>query len=210
MEASKLSFDIIKEIFNIGVGRAADMLSQMLNKHILLDVPNIRIVNLTKEFLNINEYFNKDIKGALMISSISFENDISGEASLIFPANKMRKVIDLCLGEESNHTENLNFNDIDFDVIKEIGNIILNSILGEIGNFLDMNLEYNLPNVRIFETIDFEKELKDNKEIHSILLSISFIIEDIEVSGAVIINLFSISLSKILGAVEGIERELYG
>ncbi len=32
MKDNNLAYDILKEIFNIGVGKAADMLSQMVNK----------------------------------------------------------------------------------------------------------------------------------------------------------------------------------
>lgn len=51
----------------------------------------------------------------------------------------------------------MNFTDVDFDIIKEIGNIILNSIIGGIGNFLKIKLSYTLPEVKIFDKKYFEK-----------------------------------------------------
>ncbi len=62
---------------------------------------------------------------------------------MLFPANKMRIFINLCIGQpEYMNEEDLNFTDMDFDIIREVGNIILNSIIGEIGNTLDISLKY--------------------------------------------------------------------
>lgn len=208
MNNDSLSYDILKEIFNIGVGRSADMLSQMLNKKILLDVPNIKIVESSAE-MDLETYFSKGIKGTIMVSSLSFQDELSGEANLIFPAGKMRTIINLCIEEDSN-LDSMEFTDIDFDVIREIGNIILNSIIGEIGNFLNKNIEYTLPNVKIFEIMDFEDRIKDMEDMNSLLLSISFIIDDVEVEGAVIINFTIGSIKEIFRIVNKMEEDLYG
>ncbi len=41
------------------------------------------------------------------------------------------------------------FADTDFDVLKEIANIILNAILGELGNTLEVKMEYSLPEIEL-------------------------------------------------------------
>lgn len=95
------------------------------------------MIGVNNDDISLDKYFNKGgIKGTLMVSSISFQEEINGEANLIFPADKMRNIINFCIEEEeSSANEDLDFTDIDFDIIREIGNIILNSIIGEIGNF---------------------------------------------------------------------------
>ena len=42
MNKDNLNHDILREMFNIGVGKAASMLSEIINKKILLDVPKRR------------------------------------------------------------------------------------------------------------------------------------------------------------------------
>lgn len=211
MKDNSLVYDILKEIFNIGVGKAADMLSQMVNKKILLNVPNIKVIRANSDDISLDKYFNKKIEGTLMVSSISFQEEINGEANLIFPADKMRTIINFCIEEEDpSAKDDLDFTDIDFDIIREIGNIILNSIIGEIGNFLDVNLEYTLPSVKIFEIMEFEKGIKNREDIHSLLLSISFIIDDTEIEGAVIINFTINSLKEVMEIVKKMEEDLYG
>jgi|GEM_PF-3941068 len=43
MNINNEQLDAIKEIFNIGVGKGAQVLSQLLESHIQLEVPDIRI-----------------------------------------------------------------------------------------------------------------------------------------------------------------------
>ncbi|NLL81713.1 MAG: chemotaxis protein CheC [Tissierellia bacterium] len=210
MEKDNLACDILKEIFNIGVGKAANMLSQMLDKKILLDVPNIEIIEANKTEIDLIKYFNKDLKGTIMVSSISFQEELNGEANLIFPADKMRTIINLCIEEDVRYDEEMGFTDIDFDVIKEIGNIILNSIIGEIANSLDKGLSYTLPNIMIFEMTDFESRIKSMEDMNSLLISISFIIDQVEIEGAVIISFTISSIKEIMITLNRMEDNLYG
>lgn len=210
MNKDSLSYDILKEIFNIGVGKAADLLSQMLDKRIFFDVPSIDIIESEAQYAGLMNSLNQDFMGTLMVSSLAFQDEIAGEANLVFPSDKMRVIIDLCLGEENSLAEDIGFTDIDFDVIREIGNIILNSIIGEIGNFLKKEIDYTLPNVKLFEMLDFENRIKNLNDRSSLLLSISFIIDDIEIKGAVILNFTLNSLKIIMKTLESMEEELYG
>ncbi len=210
MRDDSLVYDILREVFNIGVGKAAEMLSEIVDKKILLNVPSIKVIEPNDNDESFDKYFDKEIRGTLMVSSISFEEKITGEANLIFPADKMRSVINFCIHQEDESTSNdLNFTDIDFDIIRELGNIILNSIIGEMGNLLDVNLEYTLPSVKLFNSMDFEEDVINREDIHLLMLSISFILEDTEIEGAVIISLTINSLNELMKIVKKMEEDLY-
>ena len=211
MNKDNLNHDILREMFNIGVGKAASMLSEIINKKILLDVPNIEVLNIENQNTEIEEGFSKTLKGTLMISSITFEEKITGQANLIFPAEKMRKFINLCMNQEDGSIEDdMSFTDIDFDIIKEVGNIILNSIIGEMGNFLNVTLDYTLPKVKLFDRIDFKKNIKNKKEIYILMLYITFIIDDTEIEGAIIIDLTLNSLNELMKIIKKMEDDLNG
>lgn len=199
--------DILKELFNISVGKAASMLSEIVNKKIILNVPNLEIIDILKDHLNIDDYFPLILPGNIMVSSIKFRDELHGKASLLFPANKMRKFINLCLSENN---ENQNFTDIDFDILKEIGNIILNSIIGELSNFLKIKLDYTLPDVKVLNKEKLELCLKDNRYSNILVLYISFKINNSEIVGAIIINLTLDSLNQLLNKVSIIEDDFYG
>lgn len=210
MNKKDLTYDILKEIFNIGVGKAASMLSEIVDKKIILDIPNISVLEAKKEN-EIYEHFTPLPQGALMVSSIKFGEKITGEANLLFPANKMRTFINLCMGQpEYMGEEDLKFTDMDFDIIREVGNIILNSIVGEMGNTLNVSLKYTFPEVQLFHKDRFKINFKDEEDLCILLLYITFIIEDVKIEGAVIINLTIDSLNELMNKTKKLEDDLYG
>lgn len=209
MKNKELEYDILKELFNISVGKAASMLSEIINKKIILDVPDIKILSLNDKGEKLLDLLPTDLDGTLMVSSISFKRQLTGKANLIFPAKKMQTFINLCLNQEdANKCCDMDFTDIDFDVIKEIGNIILNSIIGEIGNSLSINLDYTLPEVKVFGRIDFEKDVLDSGYMHIFILYITFKIDCVKIDGAVVIDLTLNSLNELKNKVGMVKNEL--
>ncbi|MDR3598449.1 chemotaxis protein CheC [Clostridium sp.] len=208
MDKQELTYDILRELFNISVGKAADMLSEIIDRKIVLNVPNVGIFDSKDDYVNLGTSLPSVLDGTLMVSSISFEETLTGKANLIFPVEKMRKFIKLCSNDEEDSWE-MDFTDVDFDIIKEIGNIILNCIIGEIGNYLDINLTYSVPKVKVFDKIDFNKDIEDNGNNCVLLLYITFIIDDTEIEGAIIIDLTLNSLNKLIEKIDIIRDELY-
>lgn len=210
MNNKSLRYDILKEIFNISVGKAASMLSEIINRKILLNVPDIEVLSFKNKEFRLDDYLPKVMDGTLMVSSISFEKKLSGKANLIFPAEKMRTFINLCVNEkEMDKDYEMNFTDIDFDIIKEIGNIILNCIVGEVGNNLGINLNYTLPEVKIFNRIDFSRDIGNNGYMHVLILYITFIIDGTEIEGAIVVDLTLNSLNEMMKRIDKIEDEFY-
>ena len=58
MELDDLQRDALGELFNIGVGRAANALSQIVSSEVMLSVPNVDLVTVStvKEMLVKNEF----------------------------------------------------------------------------------------------------------------------------------------------------------
>jgi chemotaxis protein CheC len=208
MDKQELTYDILRELFNISVGKAADMLSEIIDRKIVLNVPNVGIFDSKDNYVKPGMCLPSVLDGTLMVSSISFEETLTGKANLIFPVEKMRKFIKLCSNDEEDSWE-MDFTDVDFDIIKEIGNIILNCIIGEIGNYLDINLTYSVPKVKVFDKIDFNKDIEDSGNNCVLLLYITFIIDDTEIEGAIIIDLTLNSLNKLIEKIDIIRDELY-
>lgn len=208
MNKEELTYDILRELFNISVGKAADMLSEIIDRKIILNVPNIEIFDIKDNYGKLGMCLPSVLDGTLMVSSISFKKTLNGKANLIFPVQKMRKFIQLCSNDEEDSCE-MDFTDVDFDIIKEIGNIVLNCIIGEIGNYLDINLIYSVPKVKVFNKIDFNKDIENNGNNCVLLLYITFVIDDSEIEGAIIIDLTLNSLNKLIKKIDMIKDELY-
>lgn len=205
-----LKYDMLTEMFNIGVGKAASLLSDIIDRKILLDVSQIDIFSCEGQKEDLGKFLSKVSEGALMVSSIQFEEKIAGQANLIFPTDKMRIFINLCMNQETYNDENdTNFTDVDFDIIKEIGNIVLNSIMGELGNFLDITFSYSMPMVKVFDRTSFEKGIDDREWLCIIMLYVTFIIDGTEIKGAIIIDLTLDSLYELMRIIEKMEEGIY-
>lgn len=209
MENRDMTQDILKELFNISVGRAAGILSDIVQQRIHLTVPNVRIMDASSETYAIDEYISMKKNGTLMVSTLSFKENYTGKASLIFSAEKMKKFINLCLQEEQQDSEEMDFNDVDFDIIKEIGNILLNCILGETGNLLNIRFKYTLPEVRLFNLSEFKFDYQNTGNSHILILYITFVIGDTEIEGAIIVDLSLNSLNDLMTKVNQLEEALY-
>ncbi|GLB31296.1 hypothetical protein LAD12857_32190 [Lacrimispora amygdalina] len=209
MENRDMTQDILKELFNISVGRAAGILSDIVQQKIHLNVPNVKILNVSSEPYAIDEYISMKKNGTLMVSTLSFKENYTGKASLIFSAEKMKTFISLCLQEEQTDTDNMDFNDVDFDIIKEIGNIILNCIIGETGNLLNISFKYTLPEVRLFNLSEFKYDYQNTGNLYVLILYITFVIGDTEIEGAIIVDLSLHSLNDLLKRISLLEESLY-
>lgn len=206
MEFTEYDYDILNEMFNIGVGKAADLLSQITGKRIILRIPRVLLLTSPDEFLNVPELAGL-LKGTLMVSSISFTERIVGTANLLFPAEKMRSFIALCAQEDLTIAgEDLEFTDIDFDIVKEIGNIFLNGILGSVGDFLNVPLTYSLPAVKIYNSkIDFGRNVTTKDCPALLFLSVTFVIDSVKIEGAVLVSLAMKSCKKLRDLLHEIE-----
>jgi chemotaxis protein CheC len=197
--------DTLNELFNIGVKRAADMLSEIVHRKVSLQIPKIMVSESEEKRLKLGEQFSGPFDGALMVSTISFQNSLNGKANLIFPADKIKKLVALCSAEGIFPPEDIAFTDVDFDVVREIGNIILNCILGEISNLVDLHLVYDLPRVVVYNRIDFNQDIGREKDHSVMILFVTFLIDNTEIEGAVIIDLAVESYRDLLRLLDGIE-----
>lgn len=201
-------YDILSELFNIGVGKAANMLSEIVNKKISLKVPRIIIPDTADDAQKKVDPFSELFDAALMVSTISFSDKLKGKANLVFPADKVKKLVALCSGEDSVLPEDTEFSDVDFDVIREIGNILLNCILGELGNLIHIHLTYDLPRVEIYNQNDFKPTAEDQTNHSFLILFVTFLIDNTEIEGAVVIDLMVESIQELFHLLDKIEARL--
>ena len=186
------------------MGQAASLLSEMVDKKIELKVPKLKILDGEMDFTE--EEFPQLLKGALMVSSIKFENELNGKAELIFPANHIKELTSLCTGEDFSSLET--FTDTDFDVIKELGNIILNAVIGGLGNFLNMSIDYSMPEVKLFDTIEVQGGLKKKKKANILILFVNFKIGGTEINGALIVTFTIDSMRDLMDKLDEVEKGL--
>jgi len=201
--------DILKELYNVFVGEAANLLSEILQKRIFLSVPEIKLLSLHELKSSEKENLIPVLNGTVLSTSLKFGNVFSGRADFIFPAEQIKYVTALCLGEEYIVEDaEFSFNDEDFDIVKEIGNIILNSIMGGMGSLMEMKLEYDVPQVILHSAGEFCKVLASSEESNLLLLYVSFGVDNSKVLGLILIKFSLESVEFLIQKVNEISRDL--
>ena len=139
---SELELDFIREFINIGMGKAGQSLNIMLESPIDLSVANIEILSED----DISNIIESDSKAKLSIVEMGISGELTGTASLIFPKDSALKLEQALTGVE---LETKDLDTIREGALSEIGNIVINSIMGMMSNMLIIDLHYTI--TRYFE-----------------------------------------------------------
>lgn len=195
MQLTNEQIDALKEVVNIGVGRAASMLNEMVDSRIILEIPYIKILSAADLQQELVQKFDHDCFAAVRQS---FTGSFSGVAELVFPTQSASKLVSVLTGE------NLGSPDLDavkIGTLSEIGNIVINSVMGSISNVLKQHMNYALP-VYLEDTV--QNLLTSNNISNSTILlaQASFTIEQLEIMGDIILIFEVNSFDALLGAIE--------
>ena len=141
MTFSADQLDVIEELVNIGIGRAASALSDMVTKRVHLEVPRVRIV----ENDDLIESIGQVASCKMLMVEQGFTGAFDGSAALMLPEEDSNKMVSLLLTGDD---EALDLAEIEAEreaVITEVGNILINGLMGSFGNILDQPVDYHLP-----------------------------------------------------------------
>jgi chemotaxis protein CheC len=140
MTLEPYQLDILTEIVNIGVGRAASMLNQMLGSHVDLAVPVVRVVARRRMRAALEEAFGGPIR--LSAVQLSFAGDLRGLALMVFPPESANRLVEAVTGEEP---ESGDLDALRVATLCEVGNIVINGVVGSLANVLGRTFTYSLP-----------------------------------------------------------------
>src|SRR3954467_15499889 len=95
-ELSEIEQDVLAEIANMGVSRAAVSLRQMVGEQVLLSVPAVNIVTR----LEASRLAQRGNVSKLVAVQQSFDGPFSGRALLIFPEAQSLELVRSIVGAE--------------------------------------------------------------------------------------------------------------
>jgi len=193
------SRDAITEMINIGVGRAAGILNEITGSNIQLRVPSLRIVRFG-ELLDAPY----SLQGNEELSTVmqEFHGKFSGTTSLAFPAESAASLVKLLSGETGSSQD---MDAVQVETLKEVGNIIINAVMGSISNVLGENLTFTLPvycEGNLTEIASNRHAIKPDDWV--VLAQTQFMIESMSIEGMILLVLEVGSLDRL---VESIHRQ---
>lgn len=194
MKLNPEQLDFLKELINIGVGRAAGVLSEMVNSRISLQVPYIKLLSpaeLKQEMEQLGNYRVAAVR-------LGFKGPFSGSAALVFPPDSASKLVSVLTNEESG---SLDLDSVRIGTLSEIGNIVINGVMGSISNVLKQCINYSLPNYFEDNIINFLMTPKPDPNAIILLAHTRFIIEQLQIEGDIILIFEVGSLDALLSGI---------
>jgi chemotaxis protein CheC len=141
LDASQL--DAMREVANIGAGHAATALSEMTNRVIMINVPEISVIRLEDVDRILGE--PGEVVAAVMMKVLG---DVTGRTVQIFPGPSAVKLTSILLGgAEPSFPDG--FDSMHQSTLKEVGNIIVGAYLNALSDFMGMLLIMSVPAIAI-------------------------------------------------------------
>ena len=134
--------DAITELLNIGVGRAASSMSEMIDQHIELAIPHVTIGHLHELIDSVAH------DGDVSIVEQRFSGRFTGMSALMFPTESAQSMVYLLMGEEI--PDDAPSEELEMEresVLTEVGNVLINCLMGSLGNILEEHLGLQIATV---------------------------------------------------------------
>jgi len=192
MTITGAQLDALTEIFNIGAGRAASSLSDIVGDEVLLSVPRV-------EFYRAHEVNAKVLSlSSARLGSVKqkFKGPFDLTASLLFTEERALEIVQEMLGSQVQKEDLVEYEQ---EAMCEVGNIILNACLSAMADMLGIAFESTLPEYSSAEPdVVIERLVADADNPLMLVLHINMLIEKRRSQGTLIFWLSSSSLQELM------------
>ena len=174
--------EILQEIMNIAFGKSAADLADVIDTHVVLNVPFISIMQV----MELPDYIRKHVKDYKNISIVEqhFWGRFKGDALLVFSSGSGKELIAMLQRGENASLESDPIEILERETLMEVGNILIGACVGKVAELLKDVVTYTPPMIvleRYYENAISESELDPNKI--AIVLKTNFSFSDGDVSG---------------------------
>jgi len=187
IELNELELDMLTEMFNLGVGKAAASLSEMVKQEIKLSVPKI-------EFLSVAELAS-ELGSETTICSVSqqLSGPFSAQSMLLFPEKNSLNIVRKLLGED---LPDNTIEELQQEAFSEIGNIVLNACIGAFSESINAEFKIDLPVFEISKPLDLLSVSK-NKDETALFIRIDLTLSASNITGYMAFLMGTISLDRL-------------
>jgi chemotaxis protein CheC len=194
MPMSEIQVDALMEMINIGMGRAALILSEMVDSHVSLKVPSLQVLTPDQACRGLDKIGQSRVAAVVL----GYQGVLSGNAMLCFPPASAAKLANFLIGDTGDNP--------DLDALKratliEVGNIALNGVVGSISNLLQEYLQYTVP---FYEEGEATQLLRSHLSCRAevvVIAETSLEVKALDLRGDTVLLLEADSLAVILEAI---------
>ena len=137
-----MSYDVLREVGNIGAGNATTALSQLIHSKIDMTVPKVELLDFP-ELSDVVGSAEKTVVGILL----NLTGDVSGLMMFMIDYSAARHLVNRLMGENASTTDG--FSEMDLSALKEIGNIIAGAYLSALSSLTNLKIVESIPYMAI-------------------------------------------------------------
>jgi chemotaxis protein CheC len=174
--------DTLSEIVNMGIGEAVSILNDMVGNHIEMYVPSVTPTIVR----NVAEQVNLDADTGVSCVDLEFFGMFSGKSLLLFENSSAYRLGAVLVGEDP---DTLGLEEILSGSLNEIGNIVLNSVLGSMANALEGRLDFEPPQFlegSLKSVLSFSEKLETEPVL---LIQTHFKVDQLDIEGYIFLFL---------------------
>ncbi|MGN0141327.1 MAG: chemotaxis protein CheC [Roseburia sp.] len=139
---NEMYLDVLKEIGNIGAGNATTAIANMLGMKIDMNVPNIRLMEVSKLGSAVGAE-DETIVGIFL----EVQNDIEGSMMFLIDIPSARYLVNRLMMMDA--PEDQPFGEMELSALKEIGNIIAGSYLSALSSLTNLVIAPSIPYIAV-------------------------------------------------------------
>ena len=140
-----MQYDVLKELGNIGAGNATTALSKLINAKIDMRVPKVNLLGFS-ELAKAMGREEEIMVGILLL----LEGDVDGMMMFLLDVPSARALVNSLMGKsEEEPNDDINFDEMEFSALREIGNIITGSYLSALSDMTRLTIVSSVPSLQI-------------------------------------------------------------
>jgi chemotaxis protein CheC len=191
--------DAFKEIFNIGMGRAANALSKLVYEKIKLSVPRLEVLPRAALEETVRENFSDD----LALVRQDFSGGAKGIAFLLMSKESGMRLVSALVSDGDRSGPEVS--EADRELLVEVGNILINALVGSMGNTLGLSFDLERAKCEVGRMAEVVGQFDNHVADYVLLVETLFLMPGRHIGG----NLFLMMTSEEMGnLLSGIDRVL--
>ena len=189
--------DALKELVNIAFGLTASKLSEISNRRVAIELPDVAIHPIPELATELASFITGEVATVHQV----FSGPFSGDAILLL---NHEGAVTLCNLLVEEHLRASRFDTSTGEILTEVGNMLLSACLGLFGNVLQVHVTFSVPRLHLDSLGHFLTSLTigDDTLRYALLITASFKILSQGVEGRIVIVLGISSLERLIQSVE--------
>lgn len=198
--------ETLSEVITLGIGRAAQTLSELLGEPVALNVPHVSLHPVAELEDRLRDRVPEPVTSVHQVFSGAF----SGDALMVFPVDTAQRLVRLIIRAQGLEGQ---VPETDLSTLMEIGNMVINAVLSTFGEMLQVEITFSVPNVAV-ETVGSIIRSVSRQRFpvvqYFLLIETDFQIARLDIEGHLVLLIGVDSAELLLEAVQQLVRDTIG